>query len=69
LPGSAISVAADGAGAAPPDAAANQGGIAMSSALGTIATFVFTFGVFAVLGFALYHLYTSARDNSPRLPH
>ncbi len=39
------------------------------SALWTIVTFVFTFGVFALMGFALYHLYTSARDNSPRLPH
>ena len=47
----------------------NQGGIAMSSTLGTIVTFLFTFGVLAVLAFALYHLYSSARDNSPRLRH
>ena len=41
----------------------------MSSVLGTIAAFVFTFGVLALLVFALYHVYTSARDNSPRLKH
>ena len=39
------------------------------STLWTIVTFAFTFGVFAVIGFALYHLYTAARDNSPRLRH
>ncbi|HEY2936107.1 MAG TPA: hypothetical protein VGJ25_05880 [Gaiellaceae bacterium] len=39
------------------------------SALWTIVTFAFTFGVFAVIGFALYHLHTTARDNSPRLHH
>jgi hypothetical protein len=38
-------------------------------ALWTTVTFVFTFGVMALLGFALYHVYTSARDNSPRLEH
>jgi hypothetical protein len=46
----------------------NEGGIAMS-ALWTILTFAFTFGVFAVIGFALYHLHTTARDSSPRLRH
>ena len=39
----------------------------MSSTLGTLAAFAFTFGVPATLVVALYHLYTTARDNSPRL--
>jgi hypothetical protein len=45
-----------------------EGGIAMG-ALWTLVTFAFTFGVFAVIGFALWHVFVAARDNSPRLRH
>jgi hypothetical protein len=45
-----------------------EGRIAMG-ALWTFVTFVFTFGVFAVIGFALWHAFVVARDNSPRLRH
>jgi len=48
--------------------ARNEGGIAMG-AFWTVVTFVFTFGVLALLSFALYHVHTAARNNSPRLRH
>jgi len=35
----------------------------------TVVTFVFTFGVLALLSFALYHVQTAARNNSPRPRH
>jgi hypothetical protein len=39
------------------------------AAFWTAVTFVFTFGVFAVIGVTLWHVFTVARDNSPRLRH
>ena len=39
------------------------------SALWTIVTYVFTFGVFAVIGLAVWLTFVAARDNSPRLRH
>jgi len=39
------------------------------SAFWTLVTFLFTFGVLALVGFGFWHLYTTARDNSPRLRH
>jgi hypothetical protein len=45
-----------------------EGGIAMG-ALWTVVTLGFTFGVFALIGFALWHVFVAARDNSPRLRH
>jgi hypothetical protein len=45
-----------------------DGGIAMG-ALWTVVTFAFVVGVFAVMGFALWHAIVVARHNSPRLRH
>ena len=38
-------------------------------ALWTVVTFAFVVGVFAVMGFALWHAIVVARHNSPRLRH
>ena len=39
------------------------------SVLWTIVTFLFTFGVLGLVAYALIHLRSAARDNSPRLNH
>jgi len=37
--------------------------------LWTIVTFLFTFGVLSLVAYALFHLRSAARNNSPRLTH
>jgi heme/copper-type cytochrome/quinol oxidase subunit 2 len=45
-----------------------EGGIAMG-VLWTIVTFLFTLGVLGLVLYALVHLRSAARDNSPRTQH
>jgi ABC-type polysaccharide/polyol phosphate export permease len=45
-----------------------EGGIAMG-VLWTIVTYLFTFGVLGLVLYALLHLRSAARDNSPRIQH
>jgi hypothetical protein len=62
-------VAADGAPRARRDAAAIPKEAIVMGAFWTLVTYLFTFGVLALVGFGFWHLYTTARDNSPRLRH